>query len=87
MTTQKERLEARLAIIVERLTKARLALNNIIESEVQGYEFSDGGGKQKAEQIKIEKLNELITSLEKQEDRINDQLNGVPRIAHVVYRR
>ena len=76
MSTKTEKLKARLEQKESSLEKAYTALDDLLDTQFESYQFSDQTGRQEAINIDIEKLRKLITSLEKEIDIINQRLNG-----------
>ena len=76
MSTKTEKLKARLEQKESSLEKAYTALDDLLDIQIESYQFNDQTGRQEAINIDIEKLRKLITSLEKEIDIINQRLNG-----------
>ena len=76
MATLQERLQADLVNIESQLSKANTALANIIESELSSYDIENMETRQKAQNIKIDKLQKLISYLENKREKIYRTLSG-----------
>jgi hypothetical protein len=88
MTLRTEQI-ASLATKRTQLAEVNTTLNSILESQLKGYEYENGisGQRQKASNLEIKSLRELITSLEYDISVIVKQLNKNPMVMNIRNRR
>ena len=76
MSTRASRLQADLEKTETQLTNANTALEEILASQINDYEFENADSRQKVRNQNIESLKRIIEYLEKKRDRIYSKLEG-----------
>jgi hypothetical protein len=87
MATLQERLQSDLENVESQLTKANSALSDILDSQLESYDLENMDTRQKAINLKIDKLEKLIESLERKREKIYGLLNGTIRCVSSRLRR
>lgn len=87
MATLQERLQADLANTEALLVKANTALSDILDVQIETYDIENMDTRQKATNLKIEKLQRLISDLEAKRERTYKALNGTRRCISLRNRR
>lgn len=87
MATLQERLQSDLSNVEAQLVKANAALSDILDSQLESYDLENMDTRQKAINLKIDKLEKLISFLEQKREKIYNLLNGTVRCVSTRLRR
>lgn len=87
MATKVERQILDLANTEALLVKANTALSDILDSQLENYDIENMDTRQRATNLKIKELENMISSLERKRDKLYESINGVRRTVSLRNRR
>jgi len=87
MSAIAERIQARIVQKEAQLVAANTALNDILESQLENYDLENMETRQKAQNLRINQLQSLISKLESDIEKEYSKLNGEVHCSYMRLRR